>query len=398
LTSRIQSNPVKIQARIKVVHYKSTFPALTENWLYNQINNLDKNAAKVYALERGDTASFPFENLRSLRNDLSPVSLFFNRAWYKLFKRYPHFFIWLWKDRPELIHAHFGICGYEILPYANWFKIPLITSFYGCDAYQIPQMWPDWCDKYKKLFLQGRLFLAEGPAMRQKLIELGCPAEKVVVHHIGIKPENYRFKERRPDGRIRLLVCGRFVEKKGISYAVEAMSLLRTKTSAKVHLTIVGDSDSEGTLTEEKRKILNTIEKYNLSDLVTITGMVSHERFMEIVYDHHICLAPSVYASDGDAEGGFPVVLTEVLATGMPVAAFGHCDIPYIVQDGKSGFIVPERDTNALADKLAYLIEHPQIWSQMGQAGRDFVMQHYDIYKLNNRLMEIYRNVLDNQS
>lgn len=383
-----------LQKPIKVVHYKDTFPQLTENWLYNQISGLDKNFTRVYTVERGDTDSFPFDNIRCLREDISYFPLLFNRACNKFFHRHPRFFLWLWKDAPHLIHAHFGTCGYDMLPYARWFNIPLVTSFYGYDAYQIPQIWPWWRDRYKTLFRRGRLFLAEGPVMRQKLIELGCPPEKIVVHHIGIKSAKYEFHVRKPDNEVRLLICGRFVEKKGIPYAIEALNLLKSKVTSKVHLTIVGDSDEKGTLTEEKRRILNLIERYKITDAVTITGYIPHSELIKLIYKHHICLAPSVHACAGDAEGGFPVILTEVLATGMPVVAFNHCDIPYIVQDGKSGFIVQERDTDAFAERLAYLIEHPQIWPKMGSAGRSYVEANYDINKLNDRLVEIYGQLL----
>jgi len=252
-----------------------------------------------------------------------------------------------------------------------------------------------WQNKYKKLFKQGRLFLAEGPAMRDKLIELGCPPDKIVIHHIGVEPDKYKFHVRRPNSQVRLLVCGRFVEKKGIPYAVEALKHVISKTKANVRLTIVGDSSSQGALTDEKRKILNAIKEYGVDNSVTLTGFVTHNELLKIIYDHHIFLAPSVHASDGNAEGGFPVILTEVLASGMPVVAFNHCDIPEIIQDGVSGFMVPERDVDTFAEKLIYLIEHPEIWPEMGQAGRAYVEANYDIHKLNNRLIEIYESLLD---
>ena len=79
----------------------------------------------------------------------------------------------------------------------------------------------------------------------------------------------------------------------------------------------------------------------------------------------------------------------------MPVVAFNHCDIPQIVQDGISGFLVPEHNIGALGDKLTYLIEHSDIWPAMGQAGRTYVEDNYDIHKLNDRLIEIYKSLLD---
>ncbi len=383
-----------LQKPIKVVHFNTTFVALTENWIYNQVTGLDGILTKFYAIGRKNEHSFPFDNLRCLREDLSYFSLFFNRAWNKLFHRYPQILLWLWKDAPNLTHAHFGPGGYYILPYTRYLNIPLITSFYGYDAYKLPRQDASWRDRYQRLFREGRLFLAEGPAMRKKLIELGCPSEKVIVHHIGVKLEKYEFRVRQPDDQIRIMVCGRFIEKKGIPYAIEAFKKVISKTKTDVRLTIVGDSDSEGTLTDEKRKILNAISEYKVGNAVTMTGYVPHSELLKIAYDHHILLAPSIHASDGNAEGGFPVILTEALATGMPVVAFNHCDIPEIIQNGTSGFLVPERNVNALAEKLIYLIEHSEIWPAMGRAGRAYVEANYDINKLNDRLVEIYQQLL----
>ena len=381
---------------IKVVFFKKVFPQLTENWICNQVTGLNRISTKFYCVFRNNIDSHSFNNIRCLWEDLNYFHLLLNRIWNKLFHWYPQFLLWFRKDRPNIIHAHFGECAYDILPYARWLNIPLVTSFYGYDAYGLPQEQPYWHNRYKTLFKQGRLFLAEGPAMRKKLIELGCPSEKIIVHHIGVKLRKYKFQIRKPNSEIRIIVCGRFVEKKGIPYAIEAFKRLKSKTKIKVRLTIAGDSDSEGTLTDEKKNILNSIEKYNVTESVTITGYIPHNDLLELAYAHHILLAPSIHASDGDAEGGFPVFLTEMLATGMPVVAFNHCDIPEIIQNGKSGFLVAERDTDALAEKLIYLLEHPEVWPEIGRAGRAFVEQHYNIDKLNCRLIEIYQDIFEN--
>jgi colanic acid/amylovoran biosynthesis glycosyltransferase len=71
-----------------------------------------------------------------------------------------------------------------------------------------------------------------------------------------------------------------------------------------------------------------------------------------------------------------------------------HSGIPELVVDGKSGFLVPEKDVDALTERVHYLIEHPDTWAEMGKAGRDFVEQHYDINKLNDRLVNIYQKLL----
>ena len=64
-------------------------------------------------------------------------------------------------------------------------------------------------------------------------------------------------------------------------------------------------------------------------------------------------------------------------------------------QEQEYSFLVPERDVDALAEKLIYLIEHPEVWLEIGRAGRAHVEANYDINKLNDRLVEIYKELLD---
>ena len=64
-------------------------------------------------------------------------------------------------------------------------------------------------------------------------------------------------------------------------------------------------------------------------------------------------------------------------------------------REQESSFLVPERDVDALAEKLVYLIDHREIWPEMGRAGRAYVEANYDINKLNDRLVEIYRELLN---
>jgi colanic acid/amylovoran biosynthesis glycosyltransferase len=101
-----------------------------------------------------------------------------------------------------------------------------------------------------------------------------------------------------------------------------------------------------------------------------------------------------VTTENGDQEG-IPVALMEALSQGLPVLSTQHSGIPELVQDGKFGFLVPERDVDALAEKLEYLIEHPELWPKMGRAGRDYVARHHDINRLNDQLVNLYQRLLN---
>jgi colanic acid/amylovoran biosynthesis glycosyltransferase len=94
----------------------------------------------------------------------------------------------------------------------------------------------------------------------------------------------------------------------------------------------------------------------------------------------------------GDEEGQ-GLVLQEAQACGLPVIATNHGALPEGLVPGQSGFLVPERDVDALAARLNYLIEHPELWPIMGRLGREFVV-NYDIRKLNSLLIELYRETI----
>ncbi|NJO53340.1 MAG: colanic acid biosynthesis glycosyltransferase WcaL, partial [Leptolyngbyaceae cyanobacterium RM2_2_4] len=86
-----------------------------------------------------------------------------------------------------------------------------------------------------------------------------------------------------------------------------------------------------------------------------------------------------------------PVALMEAMSRGLPVISSLHSGIPELIENGKSGFLIPERDVDGLAAKLDHLIHHPEIWSDLGKAGRTQVEQHFNIKTLNDRLVELSR-------
>jgi colanic acid/amylovoran biosynthesis glycosyltransferase len=104
-------------------------------------------------------------------------------------------------------------------------------------------------------------------------------------------------------------------------------------------------------------------------------------------------VAPSITAENGDQEG-IPNVLKEAMALGLPVISTLHGGIPELVEDGVSGFLVKERDVDSLAERLAYLVDHPETWSKMGSEGRACIEKDYDMNKLNDHLVDLYEKTL----
>jgi colanic acid/amylovoran biosynthesis glycosyltransferase len=114
---------------------------------------------------------------------------------------------------------------------------------------------------------------------------------------------------------------------------------------------------------------------------------------LEEAYLHHVFLSPSVTASDGDTEGGAPVSIIEMAASGMPIVTTRHCDIPAVVIDGVTGLLADERDVDGLVQRLGWLVDNRDRWRPMLDAGRMHVEEHFDAVKQGESLAGIYRQV-----
>lgn len=385
-----------------IIHYKAgSYLPLTENWIYNQMSNLEKYQPIVYAFRVENLDVYPTEKIRYLESKnklMKPIGLL-NRAFNRLFGFSPIFYYYLKKDKSKLVHAHFGPSGYNFLKYKKFFKLPLVTTFYGYDLSSLPLKKPKWRIKYKKLFKEGERFLTEGSHMKKCLIELGCPKEKIIVQHLGIDLDKIKFIPRKidKDKEIRILIAASFREKKGIPYAIKAFGVTKKLyPNLKLELTLIGDSNGSSEGESEKNKILKIIEKYNLKEYVKMLGYQPQSILIKEFYKNHIFLHPSVHASNGDTEGGAPVSIIEASASGMPILSTTHCDIPEVVINGKSGYLVPERDVKTLAEKLEFLVCNSEKWEEIGREGRCHIEKKYDVKKQVQKLEEIYDEVLEN--
>jgi colanic acid/amylovoran biosynthesis glycosyltransferase len=283
----------------------------------------------------------------------------------------------------DILHAQFGWLGAAVcnLRQVGALSGKVVTAFRGYDTEQYLKKFPG---AYRRLFKYGDLFLPVCDYFKQWLMANGCPENKIAVLRSGIELGEFTFKVRKPeDGSpIRLLSVARMIEKKGLRYAVEAVARLQ-RTGKDVYYTIVGEGPLRNDLERRAAEL-------GIADRVHMPGMKPHGEVLAEIHNSHILLAPSITAANGDHEG-IPNALKEAMATGMPVISTWHSGIPELVDDDKSGFLVPEKNAEALENRLRILIDHPDLWPRMGQAGREIVENGYDIHVLNARMLELYR-------
>ena len=364
-----------------VAHCVSPYLHVSEQWIHSQIARLRRYRPVVLAQETQNVEGFPVAALYDA-STYPLVQKGINRLLRKLSGKYSFYSGILEREGADLIHAHFGYQGQFCRRAQKATGLPMLTSFYGEDGTRYLR-YPRWLRRYRELFAVGDAFLVEGNAMRQRLQQIGCPAEKLRLHHLGVDLERIAFRERQPVEKVRFLICAAFKEKKGIPYALQALGRVLEKRAFPCEVILIGDG-------LERPRVLEGIERAGLQQRVQLRGMQPYAQVLEEMQHCDILLQASVTAADGDGEGGAPVVLLDAQAAGMPVVATHHADIPEYVVDGHSGLLAPERDVEALSECIRTLVEDPQRWAAIGRAGRRHVEQNYNVVTQCAALEDIY--------
>lgn len=290
------------------------------------------------------------------------------------------------KQAYDIVQCHFGYSGLKSLMLRQFGLLQgkLVTTFHGVDISSDIQRKGKHI--YNQLFDQGDLFLPISEHWKNKLIQLGCNENKIFVHRMGIDCSNFSFVSRQSSENesVKLLTVSRLIEKKGVEFGIRAVAEL-ARANYKIQYNIVGD----GPLREQLRQL---VQELNVSHIVTLLGWRQKSDVVKMLKDSDIFLAPSVTSYDGDQEG-IPVALIEAMATGLPVVSTFHSGIPELVENEISGYLVPERDVDSLAERIGQLVQNPKMRIGMGRSGHLHVLDHYDIEKLNDRLVQIYREL-----
>ncbi len=291
----------------------------------------------------------------------------------------------------DVLHCHFGPNGI-LGAYLKQLGLvnKLVVTFHGYDLSMVANG-PK--HPYQVVFDEADAILPVSERWHRRLLQLGAPAERTSVHHMGIDVQAFPYRERNAsqEAPLRLITTARFMEKKGLEYAVEAVAeVAKQRPDLNFTYELIGD----GPLCDE---IGDQVRALGMESRINLHGALAHDEVQGLLKEADIFLLPSVTASNGDQEG-IPVALMEAMASGMPVLSTFHSGIPELVEDGVSGYLVPERDSHSLAAKLLDLLEHPETRIAFGREGRKKVESEFHLDNLNDGLVSLYNQMLSDQS
>ncbi|MCI3734839.1 colanic acid biosynthesis glycosyltransferase WcaL [Escherichia coli] len=246
----------------------------------------------------------------------------------------------------DVVIAHFGPAGVTAakLRELGVIRGKIATIFHGIDI-SSREVLNHYTPEYQQLFRRGDLMLPISDLWAGRLQKMGCPREKIAVSRMGV--DMTRFSPRpvkAPATPLEIISVARLTEKKGLHVAIEACRQLKEQGVA-FRYRILGIGPWE-------RRLRTLIEQYQLEDVVEMPGFKPSHEVKAMLDDADVFLLPSVTGADGDMEG-IPVALMEAMAVGIPVVSTLHSGIPELVEADKSGWLVPENDARALAQRLA---------------------------------------------
>jgi len=288
---------------------------------------------------------------------------------------------WIADFDPDVIHAHWGTFPSTVA----WTLARLLDKPFGftCHAHDI---------FVNNHLLKEKIEAAAVPVTISRFNvdwltthATAAARDRLHVIHCGVDLSTLPFRAGRPRGDdATILTVGRLDPIKGFDVLVDALGEL-ARQGRRVRCRIIGSGPLEADLRAR-------ISRHGIADSVELAGAMPQADVRTALYNASIFVLPSVVTASGDRDG-IPVSLMEAMAAGTPVVSTRVSGIPELVDDGREGLLVPERDPPALAAALARLIDDPDLGDRMAVAARAKVEREFDATVEARKLLELLARV-----
>jgi len=269
-----------------------------------------------------------------------------------------------------LLHGHWLIPSGAVVTAATR-VLPTVISLHGSDVYVAERH--GLARRAARAALRRVDWItACSDDLRARAIALGADGARAETIPYGVDVARFR-----PDAGLRaagrlamaaspgdviMFTAGRFVRKKGFEYLIDALGQLAPRWPS-LRLVIAGGGDLDDELRERARV-------RGVADRVRFPGVLAQDDVAAHMAAADIAIMPSVHDDAGNVDG-LPNTVMEALASGTPLVATTVGGIPSVVTHGRTGWLVPERDADALAAAVEYLVRHAETRAALGRAARE---------------------------
>jgi len=363
---------------LRAAVFNTQFLPYSQTFVYEELRQHRRYAAEVFARVRVLPERFAYPEVH-VAGPLYGYTRT-DRGFDRLFE----------ERRYDVVHGHFGTGAVYALRWAERFGLPLLVTFHGHDVTRLlsyerflPAHWR-YAALSRRLFARITLGLCASSELRELLIGLGVDGDKLRVHRLGIDLDAFNAGPRERSAaqpRVQVAMVGRFVEKKGFAHGLRAFAAVARSHPA-AQLVVAGDGELD-------RALRALSVELGLQHRVTFTGALPAAEVATLLARSDVLLAPSVIDARGDRESGLIVVKEASASRCVPIGSL-HGGIPDIIDDGVTGYLVPERDEAALAARLAALLDDPALRARMADAARAKMEAEYDNRACVERLEGFY--------
>ena len=295
----------------------------------------------------------------------------------------------LWKERPDLIHAHWVLPQGLVALLAKFFyRIPVITTAHGADAFALRGRLMGWLKWF--VLTESAAWTSNTRATSAAFGRIGSLPKPHIIP-MGVNLEHFQSGRRTnlrtglPENEFLVLFVGRLVEKKGVDDLLRAFSLLPAELRAKTILWVVGDGES-------RTRLQRYAEALGIGEKVRFWGRISNQLLPDFYAAGDLFVAPSIEATSGDTEGQ-GVVLLEAFAARLCVLATHVGGISEVVEDGHTGILVEPRNPQQLATAMEKLLGNKRLRAELAENAFAKV-KNYDWEKITKDFEDLYRAVL----
>lgn len=280
------------------------------------------------------------------------------------------------RDPFDLIHAHAALpCGHAALLLGKRLGIPFVVSVHGLDAFFVRQagtLVGAWCKRISRdVYRFAAAVICISEKVREQVLR-EVSANTVVVYN-GVDAVTFSPGQK-TDSLLSVLSVGNLIPTKGHADLLRAFA-----TVSKIipcTLEIVGDGP-------ESRNLNKLAGNLGIGDKVKFRGRQSKDAVAEAMRRSTVFALPSVYE-------GLGCVYLEAMACAKPVIACKGQGIEEVIQDGKTGLLVPTASNAELTEALAVLLGDPVLCRKMGTAARELVVEGFTVQHQAKQLAMIY--------